>query len=253
MDEFLHNAMHTQNNEAVHMCIENGRCDLVVLLATVTPLRDTQGCLLGGIIIAHEVQPSELSNNDFNDVVNLSWSAIFTTDLQGKIEDYNWKAKELANGNGDVLKGSNFVSRFVAKEDWTRAHQLFAAAQAGENPSSHFKINNGTEVLDMCIHASLRRDEKGEVKGLAISCRDGVETKLETMTNDLQKLVDALDGPIFGINSSGHVTEWNDKMAELTGFDVEVSCIRALAHPFGPRKGRCCDCSRKTRQKGPNG
>jgi PAS domain S-box-containing protein len=39
------------------------------------------------------------------------------------------------------------------------------------------------------------------------------------MARELRQLVDTANAPIFGIDVQGNVNEWNDKVAEITGFN----------------------------------
>ena len=49
------------------------------------------------------------------------------------------------------------------------------------------------------------------------------------MANELRQLVDTANAPIFGIDVSGNVNEWNDKTAEITGFSKD----EAFGNPLG--------------------
>ena len=49
------------------------------------------------------------------------------------------------------------------------------------------------------------------------------------MARELRQLVDTANAQIFGIDVDGNVNEWNDKTAEITGFEKEeaIDIIRA--------------------------
>ena len=48
--------------------------------------------------------------------------------------------------------------------------------------------------------------------------RKQAELEMTRVTRQLQTFIDTANAPIFGIDSSGLVNEWNNKAAEITGF-----------------------------------
>ena len=47
------------------------------------------------------------------------------------------------------------------------------------------------------------------------------KAELSRMANDLTRLIDTANAPIFGIDANGLVNEWNRKAAEITGYSKE--------------------------------
>jgi PAS domain S-box-containing protein len=52
------------------------------------------------------------------------------------------------------------------------------------------------------------------------------------MANELRTLIDTANAPIFGIDKTGKVNEWNDKTAEITGFSKEEAMNCPLVDTF---------------------
>jgi PAS domain S-box-containing protein len=50
--------------------------------------------------------------------------------------------------------------------------------------------------------------------------------------NELRKLVDSANAPIFGIDLNGRVNEWNFKTAEITGYSREEAYDKPLVASF---------------------
>lgn len=52
------------------------------------------------------------------------------------------------------------------------------------------------------------------------------------MAQELRKLVDTANAPIFGIDTAGNVNEWNFKTAEITGYSREEAFTKPLVSTF---------------------
>jgi PAS domain S-box-containing protein len=76
----------------------------------------------------------------------------------------------------------------------------------------------------MLMNATARRDANNNIVGVVgvgqdITERKKAQLELERVAQDLRTLIDTANAPIFGIDSNGNVNEWNNKVAEITGFD----------------------------------
>merc|ERR1712185_170997 len=58
------------------------------------------------------------------------------------------------------------------------------------------------------------------------------KTELSRVANDLARLIDTANAPIFGIDADGLVNEWNKKAAEITGYSKEEVMGRSLVKDF---------------------
>ncbi len=71
------------------------------------------------------------------------------------------------------------------------------------------------------------------------------QAELTRVANDLRLLIDTANAPIFGIDTSGFVNEWNRKAAAITGFSREEVMGKDLVSRFitpeyRTRSARCC-------------
>ena len=48
------------------------------------------------------------------------------------------------------------------------------------------------------------------------------------MAHELRQLVDTANAPIFGIDIHGNVNEWNNKIAEITGYTKDAVLDKPL-------------------------
>jgi PAS domain S-box-containing protein len=61
---------------------------------------------------------------------------------------------------------------------------------------------------------------------------DGYRKEMERIAQDLTLLVDTANAPTFGIDADGNVNEWNQKSAEITGFQPDEVMGRNLVEEF---------------------
>jgi len=54
----------------------------------------------------------------------------------------------------------------------------------------------------------------------------------EILDNDLQRLLDAVNTPIFGVNNKGNINEWNLSTTELTGYTKDAVVGKSLISTF---------------------
>ena len=47
---------------------------------------------------------------------------------------------------------------------------------------------------------------------------DARNFKMRAMATELRSIIDEANAPIFGVNASGEVNVWNNKIAHVTGF-----------------------------------
>lgn len=52
------------------------------------------------------------------------------------------------------------------------------------------------------------------------------------MARELRQLLDTANAPIFGVDTTGRVNEWNDKTAEITGFSRDEAFNQPLVETF---------------------
>ncbi|MHA1731026.1 MAG: PAS domain S-box protein [Promethearchaeota archaeon] len=58
--------------------------------------------------------------------------------------------------------------------------------------------------------------------------------ELERVRDDLRRLIDTANAPIYGVDTEGRVNEWNLKMAELTGWTKDEAIGRAFVDTWIP-------------------
>ena len=104
-------------------------------------------------------------------------------------------------------------------------HALLGSETANFEFPLYTKTNQRVDIL---LNATTRRDVNGAVVGMIgvgqdITERKRVEREKTLVAQELQTFIDTANAPIIGIDAFGLVTEWNNKIAEITGFSkIEV-------------------------------
>ena len=80
--------------------------------------------------------------------------------------------------------------------------------------------------VDVLLNATPRINSQGELVGVVgvgqdITEKKAAELQLVRSADDLRKLIDTVNVPIFGIDTQCCVNEWNQKAAEITGYTKE--------------------------------
>ena len=87
------------------------------------------------------------------------------------------------------------------------------------------------------LNATARRDLSGAVVGVIgvgqdITERKQAELEKIKVAQEMQMFIDTANAPIFGIDSRGLVTEWNNKAAEILKFSREEVLGKDLVEVF---------------------
>ena len=110
------------------------------------------------------------------------------------------------------VMGRNLVEDFISDEFKESVGMVLNnALQGQETANFEFPLytKSGTRV-EVLLNAATRRDANGYVIGVVgvgqdITERKKAEQQVENMANDLKKLIDTANAPIFGIDSDGKV------------------------------------------------
>ena len=93
------------------------------------------------------------------------------------------------------------------------------------------------DAFTVLLHATTRRDAKGNSTGVVgvgqdITKRNQVMATSKRVADDLTRLIDTANVPIFGIDTFGKVTEWNTKASSLLGYSKDEAMGQHLVQRF---------------------
>ena len=122
--------------------------------------------------------------------------------------------------------GRDLVTEVITEEYRVSVRNVFNNALRGEE-CANFEFPFYTKDqrrVDVLLNATTRRDAHGRVLGVIgvgqdISERKQVEIEKMQVAQELQTFIDTANAPIFGIDANGKVNKWNNKAADITGFN----------------------------------
>ena len=170
---------------------------------------------------------------------------IIAIDRQGNMKQWNQSAAELFDLDeyDNDLVNANFLTEFqvIPGNDSLSIHEVCGDAFSGVSTQNYdLAVRKGDgDYVHLITTISPWRDNDTEdgtdvIHGALIYAQDisnvmRPSCEIQETANELQSLLQRSNSPIFGVDRMGIVTEWNDKMAEITGYDREEE---ALGKPF---------------------
>lgn len=153
--------------------------------------------------------------------------AVITTDLEGRIVDWNPAAEQLYGWAADEVIGRDVVDVTVPEPGHALAAQVMAALRAGRSWSGGFTVRrkDGTTFPALITDAGIS-DERGQLVGII-----GVSTELG---NALRPLLGRSSEPAVVLDDGGAVTFVNPAAASSFGWSEERMHGRLLwdlVHP----------------------
>ena len=93
------------------------------------------------------------------------------------------------------------------------------------------------DTFTVLLNATTRRDWRGNVTGVAGVGQDTTAlnqmlAQSERVADDLTRLIETANAPIFGIDTFGKITEWNAKASSLLGSNKDEAVGEHLVQRF---------------------
>ena len=139
----------------------------------------------------------------------------------------------------DEVIGQDLVEQYITEEFRKSVKEVLKNALLGVQTDNYqlplfTKDNKRVELL---LNAATRCDASGAIVGVVgvgqdITAINKSQAEMSRMANDLSMLVETANAPIFGIDDSGLVNEWNRKAAQITGFSRDEVMGRSLVKDF---------------------
>ena len=217
----------------VTVCRSTGERVRRLACSTSVPSSSGPNLISGVAILLYEA--NDLVSND--DTARVPFIGV---DVTGRVDLWSSAAARLFNVDAGIVIGHDFVDRFCSLPE--QRDGLLATLQKawlGEESLTHeteYKLPSG-EALVFIANVSSRRDVLGRINGATIVVQDVTElaTRCRALSNsaaELRFLVDTATTPIFGVDGSGLIDEWNDKMHEMTGFSKAEALNQCFISTF---------------------
>jgi PAS domain S-box-containing protein len=138
----------------------------------------------------------------------------------------------------DELRGTRLSS--ILTEPSAAAMLSDGYATSLERPQAELSrqlIDADGGIIDALLYTTPLRTDEGEATGtramyVDITDRERLRVASETAARELQQLIDTANAPIFGVDTQGRVTEWNQAAARITGFNKDEVMGHDLVHDF---------------------
>ena len=176
---------------------------------------------------------------DLTLLIDTANAPIFGIDAEGNVNEWNQKSAEITGFNSEEAMGKNLVEDFIRENYRESVNGVLQKALRGHNTSNfEFPLyTKNNKLVWVLLNATTRRNADGGIVGVVgvgqdITEIDGYRSEMERVAEDLTQLIDTANAPIFGIDAEGNVDEWNQKSAEITGFNADEVMGRSLVKDF---------------------
>jgi PAS domain S-box-containing protein len=218
----------------------------VDVLLNATTRRDAWGRVTGVFGFGQDItelrkvsQEVARRADDFTRLIETANAPIFGTDVDGNVTVWNRKSTELTGFQKDEVIGHKFVANFITPDYRRAVSAVLERALRGEETDNYelpLFTKSGSRV-HVLLNATTRRDADGVVTGVVGVGQDITEQKrvsanAQLVADDLTRLIDTANAPIFGVDLEGNLTEWNRKSAELVGYSADETMGRNLVENF---------------------
>ncbi len=140
----------------------------------------------------------------------------------------------------DFLSTPDFWTQRLHPDDRTRALSAMASAVVYGSAAFEYRfLHADGQYRWLRDSLMLTRDAEGNPKEIVGSCIDiddrrRAENAAQAAANDLRRLIETANAPIFGKDVRGKVNEWNRSAERLTGFSKEDVFDRDLVDFVSP-------------------
>eukprot|EP00931_Biecheleriopsis_adriatica_P113086 TRINITY_DN8800_c0_g1_i1.p1 TRINITY_DN8800_c0_g1~~TRINITY_DN8800_c0_g1_i1.p1 ORF type:complete len:1688 (+),score=411.50 TRINITY_DN8800_c0_g1_i1:35-5065(+) len=232
------------NNFSLPLVAKFGKRYTVLLNATTR--RDNRGMISGVVGVGQDI--TELNStiaeskrvaDDLMRLIETANAPIFGIDTLGCVNEWNAKASSLLGFSKDEAMGKSLVSNFITEEFKISVNEVLKAALDGSDTANFefplfTKMGERREIL---LNATTRRGPDNEIIGVIgvgqdITAMREITKEQERVADDLSRLIESANAPIFGVDLQGHVTEWNRKAADILGYTKDETMGKHLVNHF---------------------
>jgi len=246
VDEVLQKALQGQETANYELPLVSKHGKQYTVLLNATARCDARGKIIGVVGVGQDI--TELKQvmaeakrvaDDLTRLIDTANAPIFGIDIYGNVTEWNAKASRLLGFSKEETIGKSLVANFITDEFKDSVNNVLASALMGKETANFefplfTKFGQRKEIL---LNATTRRGPNGEVIGVIGVGQDLTEireitSEQERVADDLSRLIDTANAPIFGVDRDGMVTEWNRKASEMLGFTKEETMGKHFLENF---------------------
>ncbi|KAG2771430.1 hypothetical protein PC129_g8213 [Phytophthora cactorum] len=204
----------------------------VEILLNATPRYNEKGVVIGVVGIGQDITIRMAQEKETNRLIHSANAPIFGVDRDGLVNIWNLKAAEITQYSAEEVMGQDLINRFVAEEHRaTVALELQRAFEGEQTNNFDFPLITKTgRRVEILLNATPRSDELGQIFGVVGIGQDITERIAQEQ--ELIRLIDTANAPIFGVDSEGRVNIWNKKAAEIMQYPADAVMGEHLVEKF---------------------
>jgi len=172
-------------------------------------------------------------------LIETASAPIFGLNVDGQVTVWNRKAAELSGFTAEEMMHRPLVEEFITVEYRASVQDVLnKACQGVETDNFEFPlVTKDGKRINILLNATTRRDVAGGVTGVVgvgldiTNLRQSMKL-MGLIADDLTHLIDTANVPIFGINTDFLITEWNQKAADISGWQKNETAGRHLVESF---------------------
>jgi PAS domain S-box-containing protein len=207
--------------------------DRVDVLLNSTSRRNAAGHIVGVVGVGQDI--TELNNirleqesvaHDLTQLIDTANAPIFGIDAAGLVNEWNQRAEQLTDFAKIDVMGKDLVAEFITDDYKDSVKKVLDKALQGEETANYqFPLyTRSGDRVDVLLNSTSRRNSNGTIVGVVgvghdITALNQIRREQESVANDLTQLIDTANAPIFGIDATGLVNEWNQRTESITGFN----------------------------------
>ncbi|CAE8625061.1 unnamed protein product, partial [Polarella glacialis] len=222
------------------------------LLLSATPRRGDAGEVIGTIFVAQNITElrkelrkvladQQQGAGDLTCLIETADAPIFSVDVNGCIVHWNEKTAAILGWAKEVAFGCNLVQEFVTDDCQGKVNAAWEQVALGQHVSGlEFSLKaQGGQLVRVLANPVARRSASGQIVGVLcigqeITCRAQASAEAE----ELARVIYTANALIFGVDTEGCITEWNRKLAELSGQEKEEIYGKPFVANFVPEAER---------------
>ncbi|KAL3667057.1 hypothetical protein V7S43_007999 [Phytophthora oleae] len=204
----------------------------VEILLNATPRYNEKGVVIGVVGIGQDITIRMAQEKETNRLIHGANAPIFGVDQDGLVNIWNLKAAEITQYSAEEVMGKDLVNRFVAEEHRATVELELQRALEGEQTNNFdFPLITKTgRRVEILLNATPRYDELGQIFGVVGIGQDITERIAQEQ--ELIRLIDTANAPIFGVDSEGRVNIWNKKAAEIMQYTTDAVMGEKLVEKY---------------------
>ncbi len=169
---------------------------------------------------------------EYSKLIDHANAPIIGVNPLGEVNVWNQCATRLVGYNTNEVIGHRLVEEFITQDYQASVQAVLDKALDGvETANFEFPLMTKAGVrLEVLLNATTRRDEKGDIIGVVGIGQD--ITGRIAQEREYSKLIDSANAPIFGVDTKGNVTIWNQCAEKLVGYKTEEVKGQSLVQEF---------------------